>query len=179
MRKLMKKQGFRAEMVVTDKLRSYGAAFRHLRVTCPHGQGLRQNNRAENSHQPGTTTRAQNAAVQISGFCAAISQYACRCGPQYIQSSTASCLALNAPDLPIRGGKPMAGCGRGGVIAHPASGLSCSPQVKLTMPSSRSPEWRSPPAQMETGKWGAICRCSNRSRQQPWRRAAGNPVHVG
>jgi transposase-like protein len=36
---------------VTDKLRSYGAAFHHLRLTCYHEQGLRKNNRAENSHQ--------------------------------------------------------------------------------------------------------------------------------
>src|SRR5436305_12356639 len=31
--------------------RSYGSAFRHLGLTCPHEQGLRKNNRAENSHQ--------------------------------------------------------------------------------------------------------------------------------
>ena len=38
-------------MLVTDKLRSYGSAFRQLQLTCPHEQGLRKNNRAENSHQ--------------------------------------------------------------------------------------------------------------------------------
>src|SRR3984893_4317076 len=37
--------------VTTDKLRSYGAAFRHLGLSCHHEQGLRENNRAENSHQ--------------------------------------------------------------------------------------------------------------------------------
>jgi transposase-like protein len=51
MRKLLKKQGFTPKLLVTDKLRSYGSAFRHLRLTCPHEQGLRSNNRAENSHQ--------------------------------------------------------------------------------------------------------------------------------
>jgi len=51
MRKLMRKQGFAPKRVVTDKLRSYSAAFRHLRLSCHHEQGLRQNNRAENSHQ--------------------------------------------------------------------------------------------------------------------------------
>jgi hypothetical protein len=35
----------------TDKLRSYASAFRRLRLTCRHEQGLRKNNRAENSHQ--------------------------------------------------------------------------------------------------------------------------------
>ena len=51
MRKLLKKQGFARKLPVTDKLRSYAAAFRRLRLTCPHEQGLRRNNRAENSHQ--------------------------------------------------------------------------------------------------------------------------------
>src|SRR4030095_15888602 len=51
MRKLLKKQGFAPKLLVTDKLRSYGSAFRQLRLTCPHEQGLRSNNRAENSHQ--------------------------------------------------------------------------------------------------------------------------------
>ena len=52
MRKLLKKLGFAPRLLVTDKLRSYASAFRHLRLTCPHEQGLRKNNRAENSHQP-------------------------------------------------------------------------------------------------------------------------------
>jgi transposase-like protein len=51
MRKLLKKQRFTPKLLVTDKLRSYSSAFRRLRLTCPHEQGLRRNNRAENSHQ--------------------------------------------------------------------------------------------------------------------------------
>src|ERR1700751_5686860 len=51
MRKLLKKQGFAPKLLVTDKLGSYGSAFRQLRLTCPHDRGLRKNNRAENSHQ--------------------------------------------------------------------------------------------------------------------------------
>ena len=51
MRKLLKKQGFAPKVLVTDKLRSYGAAGRELRLSAQHEQGLRQNNRAENSHQ--------------------------------------------------------------------------------------------------------------------------------
>src|SRR5262245_46215701 len=39
------------KLLVTDKLRSYGSAFRRLGLGCPHEQGLRKNNRAENSHQ--------------------------------------------------------------------------------------------------------------------------------
>ena len=51
MRKLLKKQGFVPKLLVTDKLRSYASAFRRLKLTCSHEQGLRKNNRAENSHQ--------------------------------------------------------------------------------------------------------------------------------
>jgi putative transposase len=51
MRKLLKKQGFAPKLLVTDKLRSYAAAFRQLGLTCRHDQGFRNNNRAENSHQ--------------------------------------------------------------------------------------------------------------------------------
>jgi transposase-like protein len=52
MRKLLKKQGFAPEVLVTDKLRSYGAAKSELGLSARHEQGLRMNNRAENSHQP-------------------------------------------------------------------------------------------------------------------------------
>jgi len=46
MRKLLKKQGFAPDVLVTDKLGSYGAARRELHLSCCHEQGLRKNNRA-------------------------------------------------------------------------------------------------------------------------------------
>src|SRR5215208_4208643 len=52
MRKLLKKQGFAPDELVTDKLGSYGAARRELGLSARHDQGLRKNKRAENSHQP-------------------------------------------------------------------------------------------------------------------------------
>ena len=52
MRKLLKKQGFAPDVLVTDKLRSYGAARSEMGLSARHEQGLRKNNRAENSHQP-------------------------------------------------------------------------------------------------------------------------------
>lgn len=51
MRRLLRKQGFAPKRAVTDKLPSYAAAFRDLHLTCRHEQGLRANNRAENSRQ--------------------------------------------------------------------------------------------------------------------------------
>jgi putative transposase len=52
MRKLLRKQGVTPTVMITDKLRSYGAAFAELSLTARHEQGLRQNTRAEVSHQP-------------------------------------------------------------------------------------------------------------------------------
>jgi len=52
MRRLVRKQGFAPTAVVTDKLRSYGAALREIGMTDRHVTGGRLNNRAENSHQP-------------------------------------------------------------------------------------------------------------------------------
>jgi putative transposase len=51
-RKLLKKQGYAPNELVTDKLGSYGAARRELGLSARHEQGLRKNNRAEISHQP-------------------------------------------------------------------------------------------------------------------------------
>ena len=39
MRKLLRKQGFAPKTVTTDKLRSYGAAFQHLGLSCHHEAG--------------------------------------------------------------------------------------------------------------------------------------------
>ncbi len=51
-RKLLKKHRFSPSVIVTDKLGSYGAALRTVGFSGRHEQGLRANNRAENSHQP-------------------------------------------------------------------------------------------------------------------------------
>src|ERR1700733_12106561 len=61
MRKLLKKQGFAPGVLVTDKLRSYGAARSEMGLSACHEQGLRKNNRAENSHQP---TRRRERKMQ-------------------------------------------------------------------------------------------------------------------
>src|SRR3984893_16278121 len=51
MRKLLKKQGFAPQLLGTDHLLIYGSACGRLGMSCLRQQGLRQNNRAENSHQ--------------------------------------------------------------------------------------------------------------------------------
>ena len=52
LRKLLKKQGFAPKRITTDKLKSYCVAICKERLCAVHDQGLRANNRAENSHQP-------------------------------------------------------------------------------------------------------------------------------
>lgn len=48
--RLMKKQGLAPKRIVTEKLRSYGAAKRDVMPTIEHRSHKRLNNRAENSH---------------------------------------------------------------------------------------------------------------------------------
>ena len=52
MRKLLKKQEYSPDAVVTDKLPSYGAALGDLGMKAKHVTGGRSNNRVENSHLP-------------------------------------------------------------------------------------------------------------------------------
>jgi transposase-like protein len=61
MRKLLKKQGFAPDVLVTDRLRSYGAAKAEIGLLARHERGLCKNNRAENSHQP---TRRRERKMQ-------------------------------------------------------------------------------------------------------------------
>ncbi len=51
-RRLLKKTRAVPRVVVTDKLRSYGAAHREVMPSVEHRQSKSLNNRAENSHQP-------------------------------------------------------------------------------------------------------------------------------
>ncbi|MGR3292181.1 MAG: IS6 family transposase [Paracoccaceae bacterium] len=52
MRKLLKQQGSAPRVMITDKLRSYGAAKRKIMPSVEHRSHKGLNNRAENSHQP-------------------------------------------------------------------------------------------------------------------------------
>src|SRR5438270_826512 len=111
-RKLLKKQGFAPKLLVTDKLRSHPWAFRRLKLTCPHEQGLRKKQSGGELASGGATTRAQAATVQISPIRAVFPEHASR-RRQHLQLSTPSRLAIDAADFPSRGGDAMVRCGRG------------------------------------------------------------------
>ncbi|WP_215453007.1 IS6 family transposase [Streptomyces sp. ATCC 21386] len=61
LRRLMKKTRMVPRVVVTDKLRSYGAAHREVMPSVEHRSHKGLNNRAENSHQP---TRQRERAMK-------------------------------------------------------------------------------------------------------------------
>lgn len=61
LRRLLKKHGFIPERLITDDLRSYGAAVRDLGMSDRHRRGRWCNNRVENSHQP---TRRRERKMQ-------------------------------------------------------------------------------------------------------------------
>ncbi|MET9385805.1 IS6 family transposase [Streptomyces sp. NPDC002928] len=60
-RRLMKKTGAVPRVIVTDRLRSYGAAHREVMPSVEHRSHKCLNNRAENSHQP---TRQRERAMK-------------------------------------------------------------------------------------------------------------------
>ena len=66
MRKLLKKYAFVPERLVTDDLRSYGAAVRELGIEHCHERGRWKNNRAESSHQP--TRRRERKMQRFKSF---------------------------------------------------------------------------------------------------------------
>jgi hypothetical protein len=114
MRKLLKKQGFAPKLLVTDKLRSYAAAFRRLRLTCPHQQGLRNNIRAENSHQAVRRRerklqrfKSARSAQRFLSMHAAVSQH--------LQPATPPHLPTHIADLPSRSYRTVARCRRRGM----------------------------------------------------------------
>ena len=61
MSKIAQEMRFVPDKIVTDDLRSYGAAARDLRLFHRHERGRWRNNRAENSHQP---TRRRERKMQ-------------------------------------------------------------------------------------------------------------------
>jgi putative transposase len=69
MPKLLKKFAFAPERLVTDDLRSYGAAARDLGIEHLRERGRRKNHRAENSHQP--TRQRERKMQRFKSACSA------------------------------------------------------------------------------------------------------------
>lgn len=67
LRKLLKRQGYVPDVIVTDRLRSYRAALRELGLAGRHVTGGGSNNRAEVSHQPTRRRERQQIRFQSPG----------------------------------------------------------------------------------------------------------------
>ena len=106
MRKLLKKYAYAPERLVTNDLRSYGAAARDLGIECLHQRGRWKNNRAENSHQA-DPAGAQDATFQERSLCAEISFHTRR-RLQHFQRPTPPHISSIAPRAPHCGDEHMA-----------------------------------------------------------------------
>ena len=131
LRKLLRKQGFAPKLLTTDKLGSYGAAFRHLRLSGPHQQGLRANNRGE-LPSSGATKRAQNAEFKSAGSAQRFLNM--HAAVHNTQPSTPSRLPVDPADLQSRSGRAMARRGRSSMRSHPTAVPPCPTLVAVTKP---------------------------------------------
>lgn len=129
-RRLMKRTGAVPRVVVTDKLRSYGAAHREVMPCVEHRQSKYLNNRAENGHQP---TRRRERAMK--GFRSVG-------GAQRFLSAFRVFAPLPAPPpadarprLPSRDDRPLRHPGADHRRRRPCRrGLSTGPAPKPTLP---------------------------------------------
>ncbi|EDX82805.1 hypothetical protein S7335_1108 [Synechococcus sp. PCC 7335] len=66
-RKLLKPAGFAPRVIITDKLKSYGAAKKEILKGVEHRQHKGLNNRAENSHRPTRVRERRMGRFKFSG----------------------------------------------------------------------------------------------------------------
>jgi len=101
-RKLIRKKGVAPETITTDKLGSYGAAMRQLRLSARHDQEQRRNNRAENSHQP--TRRRERKMQRFKSPGSAQRFLSAHAAVQkHLQHPAPPCLPQNPEGLPSGG----------------------------------------------------------------------------
>ena len=116
LRKLLKKMAFVPDKLVTDDLRSYGAAARELGLSRRHERGRWRNNRAEKLASTDPTTGAQDAGVQECGISPTISVRPRR-HLQHLQRPASPHLSEDAPGIPSLGHADVARGDCCGVIA--------------------------------------------------------------
>jgi hypothetical protein len=137
MRNLLKKYAIVPERMITDDLRSYGAAARDLGIEGRHERGRWRNNRAENSHQPTRRRERKMQRFKSSGSAQKIPVEPCS-RLQHLQRPTPSHLGSDTPDATRRGDENMAR-GRGSDVRIPVANGSttlASPQRDNTHVSS-------------------------------------------
>jgi putative transposase len=114
MRKLLRKYAVVPERLVTDDLRSYGAATLELGIDHLHDRGRWKNNRAENSQSADPTAGAQDAALQERGLSPKVSLHLPR-RLQDVQRPTPSHVSSITPRATRRGDDHVARGRRSGL----------------------------------------------------------------
>ena len=153
-RRLMKKTRTVPRVIVTDKLRSYGAAHREVMPSVEHRSHKGLNNRAENSHQP---TRQRERAMK--GFRSAG-------GAQRFLSAFSGISPhfrprrhlMSAHRLPSRDDRPLRHLGADHRRRRPAHhGLSTGPEPGSTTPrrTVRHPHTQQRDSAGRSGRAGA------------------------
>ena len=97
-RKLLKNQGNVPFRLVTDKLKSYGAALRSIMPSVNHDTQRYANNRAEVSHQPTPAARTTNAPVQVSTTVATL-PFGARCRSESFPIGQTQTKSGSPPDV--------------------------------------------------------------------------------
>ena len=141
MRKLLKSAVTPPRVMITDKLRSYGAARAKMGLRVEHRQHKGLNNRAENSHQPTRrrerTMKRFKSAQQAQRFLSAHDQVANLFHIPYPESATAASAALRA-SKPLRLGARFPRRALPPDLASQKNRLSSARRsLKLTMPIRR------------------------------------------
>jgi putative transposase len=180
LRKLLKRQCRAPRVMITDRLKSYGAAKREIRPGVEHRQHNGLNNRAENSHQP--TRRRQrprkrfNSARQAQRFLSArdpinnlfrlprLSRKLClRC-----QRQAKLCFAeshrLPATDYRAERARAVEAwhdvCGiKQAASPAPALAPSCSPRSRLPLHNLTMPSGARDRRRVGTNASAALCSC--------------------
>ena len=91
MRKLLKKHGFEPTLLVTDKLRSYGAARRATAIVGSPWAGSAQKQSGREFTSSGSPTRAEDATVQIARISATVPVRS-RLRPEHLQRKSRNTL---------------------------------------------------------------------------------------
>ena len=101
MRKLLKKQGYAPTVLVTDKLRSYGAARSRARHDGPPRAGPSREQPGRELASAGSPARAEDATVQVGRIRPALPVRSCR-RPQHLLAPAPPDLPSHAPDVQSR-----------------------------------------------------------------------------
>ena len=125
MRKLLKKQGYVPSSIVTDNLPSYGPALRELGLSRRHETGWGKNQQGGKFTPARSTTRAQDAALQISRLRATLSFDPCR-RVQPFQRPASSDFMKDPPIVPHRGNCVVEPCHPAGIAGHRQSDMCFS-----------------------------------------------------